>query len=88
MSSQPTIVIVPGWRDSGPGHWQSLWADALPGAVRVVQDDWITPVRTAWVASIARTILAQPGPVVVEVDMQAWGPFAVKFAGPPKKKED
>jgi acetolactate synthase-1/2/3 large subunit len=31
--------------------------------------------------------LAQPGPVVVEVDMQAWGPFAVKFAGPPKKKE-
>ena len=65
MSSQPTIVIVPGWRDSGPGHWQSLWADALPGAVRVVQDDWITPVRTAWVAAIARTILAQPGPVVV-----------------------
>lgn len=65
MSSQPTIVIVPGWRDSGPGHWQSLWAEALPGAVRVVQDDWITPVRSAWVASIARTILAQPGPVVV-----------------------
>ena len=31
--------------------------------------------------------LAQPGPVVVEVDMDAWGPFAVKFAGPPKKKE-
>lgn len=29
--------------------------------------------------------LAQPGPVVVEVDMQAWGPFATKFAGPPKK---
>ncbi|MDY0107196.1 MAG: alpha/beta hydrolase, partial [Giesbergeria sp.] len=19
-----SIVIVPGWRDSGPGHWQSL----------------------------------------------------------------
>lgn len=32
--------------------------------------------------------LAQPGPVVVEVDMNAWGPFAVKFAGPPKKKEN
>ena len=37
MSQTPTILIVPGWRDSGPGHWQSLWADALPGAVRVVQ---------------------------------------------------
>jgi acetolactate synthase-1/2/3 large subunit len=28
------------------------------------------------------------GPVVVEVDMNAWGPFAVKFAGPPKKKDE
>jgi len=59
------LIIVPGWRDSGPGHWQSLWAERLPGAVRVQQDDWITPNRTAWVASIARTILQQTGPVVV-----------------------
>lgn len=59
------IIIVPGWRDSGPGHWQSLWAEALPGAVRVGQDDWITPSRRAWVASISRTILDQPGPVVI-----------------------
>lgn len=28
------------------------------------------------------------GPVVLEVDMPSWGAFAVKFAGPPKKKED
>ena len=27
------------------------------------------------------------GPVIVEVDMDAWGPFAVKFAGPPLKKD-
>lgn len=59
------LIIVPGWRDSGPGHWQSLWAQQLPGAVRVQQDDWITPNRAAWVESIARTILAQDGPVVV-----------------------
>ena len=61
----PRIIIVPGWRDSGPGHWQSLWADALPNAVRVQQDDWITPSRSAWVASITRTILSQAGPVVI-----------------------
>jgi uncharacterized protein len=65
MSSTPSIVIVPGWRDSGLGHWQSLWAETLPGAVRVQQDDWLTPVRTAWVASITQTILAQPAPVVI-----------------------
>jgi len=62
---RPTVLIVPGWRDSGPGHWQSLWAERLPGAVRVRQDDWISPVRTAWVDTITRTILAQGGPVVV-----------------------
>lgn len=60
-----TLIIIPGWRDSGPGHWQSLWAEQIPGAVRVQQDDWITPSRKAWVASIAHTILSQPGPVVV-----------------------
>jgi hypothetical protein len=59
------IIIIPGWRDSGPGHWQSLWAEQLPGAVRVQQDDWITPSRNAWTAAITRTILTQAGPVVI-----------------------
>ena len=59
------FIIVPGWRDSGPGHWQSLWAERLDDAVRVRQDDWITPSRQAWVASIARTILLQTEPVVI-----------------------
>ena len=59
------IVIVPGWRDSGPDHWQSLWANQLPGAVRVQQEDWLSPKCTAWVDSISRAILAQPDPVVV-----------------------
>lgn len=60
-----SIIIVPGWRDSGPGHWQTLWADRLPQARRVVQDDWITPTRAAWVAQLEKTVLEQPGPVVV-----------------------
>lgn len=59
------IIIVPGWHDSGPGHWQSLWAGQLPGAVRVQQEDWVTPSKNAWTASIARTILEQAGPVVL-----------------------
>ena len=59
------IIIIPGWRDSPPGHWQSLWAEQLTGALRVQQDDWVAPSRSAWVASIARTILAQTQPVVL-----------------------
>ena len=65
MSSSPTLIIVPGWRDSGPGHWQSLWADGLTHAVRVQQDDWMQPTRSAWVRSIGHTVLAQAGPVVL-----------------------
>ena len=61
----PTVVIVPGWRDSGPGHWQSLWAERMQGAVRVVQDDWVSPRRESWVRAIGDLILAQEGPVVV-----------------------
>ena len=65
MTNKISIVIVPGWRDSGPAHWQSLWTERLPEAVRVQQDDWVTPSRKSWVASIARTIVAQNQRVVV-----------------------
>ncbi|MBV5299065.1 MAG: alpha/beta hydrolase [Rhodoferax sp.] len=60
-----SIIIIPGWRDSGPGHWQSLWAQTLPGAIRVQQDDWVCPSRSAWVAAITQAILACSGPVVI-----------------------
>lgn len=65
MSHTPTLIIVPGWRDSGPEHWQSLWANTVVGAVRVKQDNWISPIRSAWVQRIAETIKAQNGPVIL-----------------------
>ena len=36
---------------------------------------------------VLRQALQTPGPVVVEVDMAAWGGFPVKFAGPPNKTD-
>ena len=38
-------------------------------------------------AEVLGKAFATRGPVIVEVDMDAWGPFAVKFAGPPLKKD-
>lgn len=58
-------VIVPGWKGSGLGHWQSLWANVLPGAVRVEQDNWQAPNKRDWVLRLTETVLAQPGPVVI-----------------------
>jgi len=63
--SLSSIIIVPGWRDSGPGHWQSLWAERMPQARRVVQDDWLTPARAAWVGQLEKAVLAAPRPVVI-----------------------
>ncbi len=39
----------------------------------------------AQTADALRQALSYSGPAVLEVDMAAWGPFAAKFAGPPKK---
>ncbi|MBA2964368.1 MULTISPECIES: RBBP9/YdeN family alpha/beta hydrolase [Ramlibacter] len=64
-AAHATPLIVPGWRDSGPGHWQTLWAERLPGAQRVVQDDWLHPARDAWVATLAAAVLRAPAPVVL-----------------------
>lgn len=61
----PTVVIVPGWRNSGPAHWQSLWAQRLPQVLRVEQDDWLAPLRAPWVERLGETIASAPGPVVV-----------------------
>ena len=79
VTSTP-IIIVPGWRDSGPGHWQTLWADRLPQASRVVQDDWITPTRAAWVAQLEKTVLEQPQPVVIVA--HSLGCIATTHMGP------
>ncbi len=38
-------------------------------------------------AMLAQALQVRGGPVLVEIDMQAWGPFATKFAGPILKKD-
>lgn len=34
------VYLLPGWLDSGPGHWQTRWAQRH-GDRRVLQDDWV-----------------------------------------------
>jgi predicted alpha/beta hydrolase family esterase len=60
-----TVLIVPGWGDSGPGHWQTLWERAHPDYRRVVQRDWQYPIRTEWVETLGRAIRTASDPVVV-----------------------
>lgn len=66
MSGQ-RILIVPGWRNAEPAHWQSLWEARLPGAQRVEQGDGLFPRRQDWVDRLAETILSSRGERVVLV---------------------
>jgi hypothetical protein len=59
------VLIVPGWGDSGPDHWQSLWEQAYPDVRRVIQRDWSYPVCSEWVQTLGREILAAGRPVVI-----------------------
>jgi predicted alpha/beta hydrolase family esterase len=49
------FLTLPGWQDSGPAHWQTRW-EALHGDVRVVQNDWMWPLRGDWMARLDEVI--------------------------------
>ncbi len=55
------VLMLPGWQDSGPGHWQSRW-QAAHGFERVQQADWMWPRRGDWMARLDEVLLADPPP--------------------------
>ena len=56
------ILIIPGYQNSGEGHWQSLWEAALPGSRRVEMPNWDYPVPAEWAEALedAVTRCAEP----------------------------
>lgn len=59
-----TVLVLPGYGDSGPEHWQSAW-ERRHGYARVVQDDWERPELAAWTARLREAIDRVGGPVVL-----------------------
>lgn len=60
-----STLIVPGLNGSGPDHWQTWLEARIPGARRVVQDDWATPDLPRWANEVEREIEAASGRVVL-----------------------
>ena len=58
------ILLLPGWQNSGPGHWQTEW-EARHGYHRVEQHDWMHPLRGDWSARLEETVADAGGPVVL-----------------------
>ena len=65
MSAAYSVLTQPGWTNSSPGHWQSLWERAHPDWRRVEQRDWEQPERGEWVETLVAAIAAAPRPVVL-----------------------
>lgn len=51
-----TVLLLPGWQNSGPDHWQSRW-ERTYGYERVQQHDWIRPLRGDWIARLQDVML-------------------------------
>jgi predicted alpha/beta hydrolase family esterase len=62
--SEADVLLLPGWQNSGPEHWQSHW-EALHGFVRVQQHDWMRPLRGDWLIQLEEAVLAATRPVVL-----------------------
>ena len=63
--SDPLILLIPGLNDSGPGHWQTIWAQQLPNASRVELGMWDDPHRNTWVNQLNLAIHRANRPVVL-----------------------
>jgi len=59
------ILIIPGYRNSEPDHWQSRWQAKMATARRVEQAEWTKPVFEDWVASAQEAIAASNGDAVL-----------------------
>jgi predicted alpha/beta hydrolase family esterase len=59
------VLIVPGLRGSGPGHWQTQLQATHPGYRRVLQHDWLAPRLAEWTAALDDAIRAEGRDVFV-----------------------
>lgn len=59
------ILIVPGYTNSGPDHWQTRWENKLSTARRVHQAEWSKPVVGDWTRVLADAVNAARKPVVL-----------------------
>jgi uncharacterized protein len=50
------VLILPGFGNSGPDHWQSHWEQANNSYIRVNQSDWDNPSCADWVTALESSV--------------------------------
>ncbi|RQH01581.1 RBBP9/YdeN family alpha/beta hydrolase [Paraburkholderia dinghuensis] len=56
MKEQQKVLVLPGYMNSGPGHWQTRWEDAHAGFSRVQMPDWDHPECDAWCRALESAV--------------------------------
>lgn len=64
-ASEADIILIPGYKNAGPGHWQSRWEQKLSTARRVEQAEWNKPVVEDWVDKLVEAVNASTRPAVL-----------------------
>lgn len=59
------VLIVPGWNNSGPAHWQTLWEQEFPSLSRVQQREWANPEPDEWVATLHESVQVSRKPTIL-----------------------
>lgn len=74
------IIMVPGWGNSGPDHWQTRWQTKLSTARRISGVDWQRPTLTTWLAAIDDAIATSTRPALLVG--HSLGSLAIMHAAP------
>lgn len=60
------FLILPGFQNSGPGHWQTIWEQIYPQHFsRVEQNDWEDPRPDQWIERIDEYVARATRPLVL-----------------------
>lgn len=63
-TADASVLIVPGYKGSGPDHWQSRWEAKLSAARRVQMGDWHKPVFEDWKANLLEAARQATKPIL------------------------
>lgn len=58
------VLVLPGYQNSGVGHWQTRWEARDPAFVRVQMPEWDHPVCADWCRTLDAMVAAADSPVV------------------------
>ena len=89
LASGATVITVPGFHNSGPGHWQTLWEQRRPDTRRADLGSWDAPQRTSWVARLDDCVRRARGPIFLAAHSLGclavawWVQLIERVSGPP-----